>query len=155
MGRPLETGLTDEVLLGVPVHCQQRSPGTRTDKDTLYITNKQRVASRGVEKTGLPPGEAAAAEEAYRLENPGQGEPNYPDRIYRRRRHRPLLIIHLLAIGGRDDDFRRMKPVVAYSISFPAPTGDEEKIEYVVNTTWLRENYRGDLDDDEMAGDDE
>jgi hypothetical protein len=48
-----------------------------------------------------------------------------------------------------------MKPVVAYSISFPAPTGDEEKIEYVVNTTWLRENYRGDLDDDEMAGDDE
>jgi hypothetical protein len=155
VGRPLDSGLTDEDLLGVPVHCQQRSPGMRTDKETLYITNKQRVASRGVEKTGLPPGEVAAAEEAYRLENPGQGEPNYPDRIYRRRRQRPLLIIHLLAIGGRDDDFTRVKPVVAYSISFPAPTGDEEKIEYVVNTTWLRENYREDLDEDEMAGDDE
>lgn len=153
VGRPLETGLRDDTLLGVPINCQQRSPGTRTDKDTLFITNKQRVASRGVEKAGLAPEEVAAAEEAYRLEHPGQREPNYPDRIYRKRRQRPLLIIHLLAIGGRDDDFAGKKPVVAYGISFPAPTDEEEKIEYVVNTTWLRENYREDLDGDEMAGD--
>lgn len=153
VGRPLDTGLRNETLLGVPINCQQRSPGTRTDKDTLFITNKQRVASRGVEKAGLAPGEVAAAEEAYRLEHPGQREPNYPDRIYRKRRQRPLLIIHLLAIGGRDDDFAGQEPVVAYSISFPAPTGEEEKIEYVVNTTWLRENYREDLDGDEMADD--
>jgi hypothetical protein len=31
---------------------------------------------------------------------------------------------------------------------------EEVRVEYVVNTTWWKENYRDELDDDEMAGDD-
>ena len=63
-------------------------------------------------------------------------------------------MVHLLAIGKADDDLREHEPVVAWSISFPATSREEEKVEYVVNTTWEREHYPED-DDDEDAGDGE
>ncbi len=77
---------------------------------------------------------------------------NYPDNIYRRVRERPLLIVHLLKImsesGGKEHD----EPVAAWSISFPATKLEEKRVEYVVNTTWLRENFREDLEEEEMDG---
>jgi hypothetical protein len=30
---------------------------------------------------------------------------------------------------------------------------DERRVEYVVNTTWLRENFRDETDEDDMEGD--
>ena len=63
-------------------------------------------------------------------------------------------MVHLLAIGKDADDLRGSKPVVAWSISFPATSREEKKVEYVVNTTWDRERYPED-DDDEDAGDGE
>jgi DNA (cytosine-5)-methyltransferase 1 len=80
---------------------------------------------------------------------------NYPDRIYRERRTRPLLIVHLLAIGEAEADLSKERPVVAWSISFPRTNLEEDRVEYVVNTTWLRENYREEIDEDEMGGDDD
>jgi hypothetical protein len=142
-------GLTDKSL-GVPIHCQRRSEGGRSDRDTLRITNKQRVASRGIEKTGLTSGQVADAEAAYRELAKSQ---NYPDRIYRKVRERPLLIIHHLIIGGEGENLSAQTPVVAWSISFPHTKLEEKKVEYVVNTTWWRENYRDDLEDDDMEGD--
>lgn len=149
-------GVTDEQLLGLPINCQRRKPGKGSDETTLRVTSKHRVASRGVERAGLTPEQIAAAQLQFRR-NVGIGDdekaPNYPDRIYRVRRERPLLIVHLLAIGDEDADLRDEKPVVAYSISFPETKTEETRVEYVVNTTWLRENYRDDLEEDEMAGD--
>lgn len=147
---PDAQGLTD-VSLGIPIYCQRRSAGNRSDCNTLRVTNKQRVASRGVERTGLTPAQIEGVEKAYRE---AEGKENYPDRIYRRMRERPLLIVHLLAIGNEHEDLSGQKPTVAWSISFPRTAMEEMRVEYVVNTTWWKENYRDELDDDEMAGDD-
>lgn len=142
--------------LGVTINCQRRTAGKKSDATTLRVTNKQRVSSRGVEKSGLNESEIATAEQRYR-EAAGkvaeEGRPiNYPDRIYRVERKRPLLIVHLLKIDSEKDP-QHPKPVVAWSISFPKTAMEERKVEYVVNTTWLRENYRDETDEDEMEGD--
>ena len=46
------------------------------------------------------------------------------------------------------------EPVVAWGISFTATDREENPVEYVVNTTWMRDNYADDIDEDEMSGDD-
>jgi hypothetical protein len=65
------------------------------------------------------------------------------------------LIVHLLGIGREADDLRNSEPVVAWSISFPGTAVEEKKVEYVVNTTWVRENFGEELDEEEMGGDDD
>ena len=44
--------------------------------------------------------------------------------------------------------------MVAWSISFPSTRLEEERVEYVVNTTWYQEHYGDDEDDDEDVADD-
>lgn len=142
-----ENSLTD-TSLGISINCQRRTAGTKSDAATLRVTNKQRVSSRGVEKTGLTQEQIETAEQRYRATEvlDAAKSINYPDRIYRAERKRPLLIIHLLEIKPES------KPVVAWSISFPKTSFEEKRVEYVVNTTWLRENFP-DENEDEMSGD--
>lgn len=155
-----EQGLTDSSL-GIEINCQRRSEGDRRDANTLRITNKQRVASRGTEKAGLTITQIALAEQQYREKIQAESAAddiakpiNYPDRIYRAvPNRRPLMILHLLAIGKKNEDLSQEQAVVAWSLSFPTTQMEEKKVEYVVNTTWLHENYGHDLEEDEMAGD--
>lgn len=143
--------------LGFEIVCQRRAAGKASDGSTLRVTNKQRVASRGVEKAGLTAPQIEDVQQQYRDAHAERGDTrwNYPDRIYREARTRPLLIVHMLAIGEENDDLSEQQPVAAWSISFPQTATEEEKVEYVVNTTWMRENFRDDLDEDEMDGDDD
>ncbi|MXX65550.1 MAG: endonuclease [Chloroflexi bacterium] len=152
-----EDVLTDESL-GVSIRCQKRSAGKRSDPRTLLIGNRQRVSTRGVEKAGLSKSQRATAERAYcdylTKENRLDGKrPNFPDWTYRAHRGRPLLVVHVLDI--RDDSGNRMtaEPVVAWSISFPPTNHEERHVEYVVNTTWMREHYGDELEEEEMLGD--
>lgn len=140
-------GWTDSSL-GIDINCQYRSEGTKSNSSTLRVTNKQRVSSRGIEKTGLTPEEIETAKQCYRATEvlDANKSINYPDRIYRAERKRPLLIIHLLDIKPET------KPMVAWSISFPKTRFEEKRVEYVVNTTWLRENFP-DENEEEMSGD--
>ena len=151
---------TDESL-GRPVRCQRRTAGRKSDARTLLVSNRQRVSTRGIEKTGLSDEERCLAQSKYEeeLKRSGkftEGRPiNYPDRIYRKMRTNPLLMIHLIDIET-DDLFAPLdQPVVAWGISFPATSREEKQVEYVVNTTWLRDNFGDDVDEDEMRGDDE
>ncbi len=145
-------GNQDRVLvdhsLGFPLYCQRRRSGTRTDSRTLFITNKQRVSSRGIERVGLNEDQISACEGRYRELHTGRTV-NYPDRIYRAVRRRPLLVVHLLAIGFEDSDLSDQRPVVAWSISFPRSDRPRETVEYVVNTTWLKERNEDEREDDE------
>lgn len=141
-----------DTSLGLKIHCQRRSEGSRSDKDTLRVTNKQRVASRGAEKAGLTSAQIKSVEAEYRVSAKSD---NYPDRIYRKVRNRPLLIVHLLVFGKEHEDLSQQEPTVAWSISFPHTDLEEKKVEYVVNTTWWRENYRDETDDDDLGGDDD
>ena len=153
--RRTETSLVDH-RLGFPLVCQRRTPGKRSDKSVLMVTNKQRVSSRGITKVGLSDAQVQTAENDYdanRSPSPG-GTTNYPDRIYTRIRTRPLLVIHLLSIGEEADDLSATTPVAAWSISFPETRLGERTVEYVVNTTWYQEHYGDDDTDDDESGDD-
>ncbi|MGI9362462.1 MAG: Z1 domain-containing protein, partial [Parasphingorhabdus sp.] len=148
-----DKGLQDRSL-GIPINCQRRMEGGDRAENRragrLPVTNKQRVASRGVEKTGLTTGQIETAERNYRAQ---EGKENFPDRIYREVRERPLLIVHLLAIGDEGDDLSAHKPTVAWSISFPKTEMEDKRVEYVVNTTWWKDNYGDEVEDEEMGGD--
>ena len=151
--------LTD-ASLGVSIHCQRRTEGKRSDPRTLLVSNRQRVSSRGIEKTGLSETQKAAAEDAYRAHLTKEGRlvegstPNYPDWAYREKRTQPLLAVHLLDIQNDQSKPAASSPVVAWSISFPPTHREETRVEFVVNTTWLREHYGNDLEEEEMLGDD-
>lgn len=126
-------------ILGSPIWMQSRTAAS-SDGDEFRLSTKFRVASRGVEKAGLDPAVALAAEEAFRAKS---NKDNIPDRVYRARRERPLLIVHLLAVKDPPAAVGDLSdlPVAAWSISFPATQVEGEKIEYVVNTTWLRNHF--------------
>ena len=140
--------------LGFSLICQRRAAGKQSVKNcTLLVSNKQRVASRGIEKIGLNEKQIADAEREFREEhNKENGNINYPDLAYRKKRTRPLLLVHLLAIGKESENLREKKPIVAWSMSFPNFQNEERRVEYFVNTTWFRENYN-DEDEEEVAGD--
>lgn len=140
--------------LGFELVCQRRSVGLKSTSDTLDITNKQRVASRGVEKVGLSDDQINQAENEYReRDRSGGSVKNYPDHIYRRQRTYPLLIVHLLAIETDDCTPEPREPVTAWSMSFPMTNREEEKTEYVVNSRWFEENYGISGVEDEVEGD--
>jgi hypothetical protein len=40
-------------------------------------------------------------------------------------------------------------------MSLPRTGHEEKRVEYVVNTTWLREHYADEVEEEEMEGDDE
>ena len=141
---------------GLTVRCQRRAYGTpRSNKDTLYITNKQRVASRGIEQVGLTASDVKRAQDNFRAEHPDRK--NVPDRVYRPYRPAPLLIVHVLRIDHpveKDDKARRpdenhQDPVIAWSISFPSTKLEEKTVKVVGNPRWLWEQFGAEISDDE------
>ena len=148
--REARPGYLSDSSLGFDMICQRRAAGSSSDDDTLMVTSRQRVSSRGIESAGLTDEQVRNAQEAYdsRRPAPNGRQANYPDWIYREVRTRPLLVVHLLAIGNESEDLSGKRPVVAWSISFPETRREEKKVEYVVNTTWYREHYPEDEDED-------
>ena len=145
--------------LGFPLVCQRRAKGKRSDGSMLMVTSRQRVSSRGITKVGLTEAQAQAAENDYdksRETRSDGGSTNYPDRIYTWARTKPLLIVHVLAIGEQGEDLSGTDPIAAWSISFPRTGHEEKKVAYVVNTTWYREYFGDDdTDDDESMSDED
>lgn len=153
-----------DTSLGLEVFTQDRTCGGGTDDREIMVSSRRRVSSQGVERLGLDDDAIRDAEIAYRR---GKGlsddaKVNFPDRIYRQVRPRPLLMIHLLDMRKQIEPNQPVvrlepQPVVAWGISFP-PTPETNKthrtVEYVVNTTWWREHYGETVDeelDDELA----
>ena len=150
-----------DTSLGFEIVAQRRAKGERTDASSLYVSNKQRVASRGVEAVNLSDAQREAAEAGFRATLHGGparvGSTSYPDRIYRPIPRHPLIVIHLLAIGHEGDDLRTEKPVVAWSISFPPTNLPQKGVRFTVNSVWRQTNLgitADDVEDEEMAGDD-
>jgi hypothetical protein len=72
---------------------------------------------------------------------------NMPDSYYRAQRDRPLLMLHLIkpSVEGAP----ALDAAVAYGISFPGVSNRPLRlVEYVVNTVWLRQEFRDDPDDE-------
>lgn len=125
-----------------------------------------RVASRGMERAGLNDMQIARAERDYLAELKASDKVktatkiNYPDRVYRVRRTRPLFILYTVGIIEADDltpeEIARLPraPVTGWGISFPVSGRPDEKVEYILNTTKLREMF-GDEDEDEGSDNDD
>lgn len=157
-------------LFGRHIALPMRTVGVKTDEKTIRVTNKQRVASRGIERVGLDD-EIVAKVEADWDADPESRKGQYPDRIYREMRGRPLLVIFPLDLrwptgqwsgpesasakaGAR---LNSKQPIIAWGMSFPRTSKPEKQVEYIVNNVWLDEYVRGynDIDDDpelEAAG---
>lgn len=121
------------------------------------IGGRQRVSSRGIEKIGLTPEQADEAQKA----NTGKG--SVPDKAYRAKRERPLLMLHWIhlyelnasAEGRKARQGRTLDPdVVAFGISFPRTSRKEPAVEYVVNKTWIESVFGATDDIDEEIGED-
>lgn len=133
-------------------------------RGVLAIGGKNaRVGGRGVERVGLSADAALAAEAEYRSEQfaGNEADPeklNYPDRIYRAKRQKPLLVLYNIALKEDDipaDLIERIprEPVVAWALSLPISSRPDKKVEYVLNPVALRELF-GDDDNDEESLDD-
>jgi hypothetical protein len=104
--------------------------------ETIELS-KRRVASKGHEVAGL------SREDIQRARANCEESKNYPDRIYRPYRERPLLMLHLLDVvcDGRSV---ADEGIVAFGLSFPGEAGNgrpRNLVEYVVNTVWWRDAY--------------
>ena len=82
-------GVATTAELGFPLARQHRTAGLRSNSSSIFVSDKQRVASRGVERIGVPEDVAKQAEESYKPKKPTEGSINYPDRIYRYVRKTP------------------------------------------------------------------
>ena len=114
-----------------------------------------------MEKAGLSEERARLAEADYREEKSlsADAKVNFPDRVYRARRERALFLLFNVRIKNDGVDARDLhripgEPVVGWGISFPPSARPDQKVEYILNTTKLRELF-GEEDNDEDLPDDE
>jgi len=138
------------------VTAQVRTVSTTPDGKGWEISGqKRRVASKGMEKIGLEPAIIEDAVDRFRESGDPAKTKNIPDWVYREARSAPLLMLHILDCRRTKDQQPFVTSVAAYGISFPGKKGvrSDMLVEYVVNTTWWRNNYGDDMDDDEMNGD--
>jgi hypothetical protein len=145
---------------GVLVHGSEVRPQKRKFKEKasnrFALSDKHRVASRGIEKIGLSAKQIETAQSSYRAELSRAGETydpaklNYPDRIYRIANRRPLLMLHFIV---SKEEAPTSEIYAAWGLSFPDLGTHDKTIKYVVNTTYLRELIaQGESDDDDLEG---
>lgn len=163
-------GNEDNVRMNLPVvgsvSCEQRSPGTSTNKASLVVGENNRLASRGVEKYGLAEEQVKHAEEKFETDNPARK--NCSDRYYRAERLKPLLVIHPVSLkfgnGKRANNWSKIygwdspdhhEEALGWSISFPKSSSPMHLVDYVFNEVALK-NIRNDFEeesDDNFADD--
>ncbi|MEE2730106.1 MAG: Z1 domain-containing protein [Pseudomonadota bacterium] len=157
----------EDDILGLLVKRQNRTESKRTlsKTDYLIVTEKQRIADAAMEAIGLEEHlvetiksdfiEEQKARTKREGKPPRNGRYTIPGRKYREHRKTPLLIIHLLTINKPKAEGELREPsidkgVVGWSISFPETQYEEKTVEYIVNTTWWKENYGDDFDDESL-----
>jgi hypothetical protein len=151
---PGKTDIVETELLPFPVICQERRVSNIKASGGIPVTSRSRVASRGIERLGLTEEQAQQAEKDFReeeLKKPGE-RINYPDRIYRIQGRKPLLMLHLLHMAEKESSNVLLSGTVAWGISFPKSAYDDPTVEYVVNTTWMRERFDNEFDEDMEEG---
>jgi hypothetical protein len=142
-----------ETVGEMDIRCQTRTIDEKRSNSETIASRKDRVASRGVEKFGLPPDLISLVDTEWQRENPGK---SVPDARYRAKRERPLLIIHFIDYL---DDARNPileHPAVAWSISFPATLYPNTAVKYRLNAVAAAEQrrlYETDTYDDDLDED--
>lgn len=103
-----------------------------------WRTSKDRVASRGDEKLGLSNSQKNEASALARKD----GEEKKPsDFHFRSVRKKPLLMLHVLGLGGKDSPTR----VPAFGLSFP-PGHYKTEVKVFANPVWIERMQGGSFD---------
>ncbi|WP_124060503.1 Z1 domain-containing protein [Gordonibacter sp. Marseille-P4307] len=170
---------------GLQLYRQRRSPGCQTNGEKIFIGNRFKVASKGIQAAGLSPYEKTIAEQEYEYAQSQTTRTLGLEKYYRDHRSRPLLIIHMLDVkfrqgimskkgiteyeyctgpgdskyGPLDKEFWDREdlsiPAVAWSMSFPALEKDWN-VEYVFNSVALQDMSLGeDMPDEDSQVEDE
>jgi hypothetical protein len=151
----LQIQLSDDIT----ILCQQRSVDEKATTKGMLVHKKLRVASRPVEHIGLSAEEKAQAEKEFDENERKSKKTQYPDRIYRKMRKNPLLIVHLIDYQINDQPgCESGMPVVAWSLSLPDADREEKLVEYQVNAVYVNQQlslFDMDIADDEMDRDED
>jgi len=121
----------------------------------MSLSSRGKVAGRGLEKVGLDKETTLRCEASWQEYNVGRPLSSIPDKAYRFQGRTPLIAVHLLDVSeslhDRSDLTQIDLPVTAWSISFQPTSHAEDKVEYLVNKSWLRMLDFG-IDNDENEG---
>lgn len=139
-------------LFDFPLVCPRRFAGKKTCSQFIQIGAKQRVASRPVEHIGMGPDLVKEVQNEFE-KYPSNKTRSVPDKEFRKRRARPLLVLHVLRIDGGELG-HVADGVTTWGISFPVSAREQETVGYVVNTTWLNEQFRAEMDEELEGVDD-
>ena len=143
-----------EVFAGMRLRPPKRSIVARPGDSSLLVSGaKARVGSRGVEREGMSKAEVEAVEQAF----PGV---NTPDKQYRLKRQRPLLLLHVLrgTTGEEKAPFRPAPapPLTALGLSFPEfdDSGIAGRVQYRVTMKFWKELFDVEASDEVAGADD-
>ena len=125
-------------------------PSLRTvppDEGSILVAGRHaRVASRGIEREGLPRPLVDQITSDYKAANKGK---SVPDRLYREHRKRPLLLLHVLkAAANAHRNFP--EELVALGLSFLAFDDSDvaRRVKYRVNPVFWRGLAENEIDDE-------
>jgi hypothetical protein len=142
-------------VAGITVRRNKRK--VRVDENSVLVSGRSaRVASRGIEREGMPADVIAMIGESYKRECPGK---SVPDRLYREERTRPLLLVHLIEATTAGGGHLPPENLVALGLSFPCFNDIDvaKRVKYSVNLVEWNAIVQGEVDDDtdEELDDDE
>lgn len=140
-------------ILGIPLGPSRIA--VAQDGNVLQISGRNmRLGTPGDAAIGMSDPDIAAAERDFRAlyEDKNSVAPKrVPDKAYlKQHRKRPLLILRLVK---PKDDATTAAPLLAWSLYFPETTIAGGRVDYVVNTTRMRELFGADDDEEEAIGD--
>jgi hypothetical protein len=144
-------GTAESIILG-GISVKQNRRKVRFDENSVLVSgHRARVASRGIEREGLPADLVAEITEAYRVQHPGKSIPN---QCFRARRLRPLLLLHPIEIEN-DGNHNNIEDLVAVGMSIPRfdDSDSAKRVLYRVNLVEWRAMAEAEIDDDADASD--
>ena len=120
----------------------------------LVSGRSARVASRGIEREGLPVPVVEKLQSGYKADPKNKGK-SVPDRVYREGRTRPLLLLHVLRATSPHKTFP--EELVALGLSFPEFDDADvaRRVKYRVNLVAWRTLAENEIDDELEVPDDE
>jgi hypothetical protein len=145
------------------IRCQKRTPDTAATRSDVLVHRKQRIASRPIEDIGLPDEKKVEAENEFHAEKTN-AKKQFPDRIYRAKRKKPLFIVHFIQYVDPGNEpavlkYEKDAPVMAWSISLPPTSLPQTTVEYRINAIYdkmakqFEVETEDDYIDDEGGGD--
>src|SRR6185312_10344643 len=149
----LPQGDGDAIQLG-GVSVRKNKRQVRVDENSVLVSgHRARVASRGIEREGLPQDVIANINDTYRKENKRKSIPN---RLYREARKRPLLLVHAIQPIVTGEHYAS-PDLIALGLSFPTfdDTDAAKRVLYRVNLVEWKAIAENETDDDIEEPDDD